>query len=406
MESGKERRSTKEAGWPRKVGVGRNKVTVYRRVRADSSFGYEVANYSSGRRRLESFPDAEEALERARSISRLASGGDVIAASLSKADAAEYASALQSLGPYRVSLSVAASTLAECLRLVGDLPSLREAAMAFASRRKHTIQKPVAEVISALISHKKARHASDRYIQTLEAELGRFGKTFSKAIGDIRTAEVQEWLGGFKISNQTYINRRRIVNLLFNFAAARGYATENPVTGTETVAVGDRDIEVFTPGELQALLNVARPEFVPCIALGAFAGLRSAEIQRLEWEDIRVEDQVIVVGAKKAKTATRRTVPIQPNLAEWLKTAMPTGSKIWDGTDNAFHGAQKDTAKRSGVGWKANALRHSYASYRFAIIADAGRVAAELGNSASVVNRHSRELVRRSDAEAWFGIRP
>lgn len=56
--------------------------------------------------------------------------------------------------------------------------------------------------------------------------------------------------------------------------------------------------------------------------------------------------------------------------------------------------------------WKANALRHSYASYRLSIVGDAGRVSGELGNSPSVVHRHYKELVKPAEAEKWFAVRP
>src|SRR5262249_47992463 len=67
---------------------------------------------------------------------------------------------------------------------------------------------------------------------------------------------------------------------------------------------------------------------------------------------------------------------------------------------------QKGIKAQKPVKWKANALRHSYASYRFAQIGDAGRVAGELGNSAAMVYRHYRELVKPADGERWFNIRP
>src|SRR5262249_32692141 len=57
---------------------------------------------------------------------------------------------------------------------------------------------------------------------------------------------------------------------------------------------------------------------IPFLTLGAFAGIRHAEIQRLEWNDIRFDDAMITIGASKAKTASRRLVPIVPNLREWL----------------------------------------------------------------------------------------
>ena len=60
-------------------------------------------------------------------------------------------------------------------------------------------------------------------------------------------------------------------------------------------------------------------DFLPCLAVGMFAGLRSAEIERLEWKDIDLKQRHIVVSADNAKTADRRIVPIAANLAEWLE---------------------------------------------------------------------------------------
>ncbi len=50
----------------------------------------------------------------------------------------------------------------------------------------------------------------------------------------------------------------------------------------------------------------------------AFAGLRTAEIVRLEWPEIRFSQNVIEIKAAKSKTASRRLAPILPILAEWL----------------------------------------------------------------------------------------
>ena len=67
-------------------------------------------------------------------------------------------------------------------------------------------------------------------------------------------------------------------------------------------------IEVFTPAELTAILSCASDRMIPFLALGAFAGIRHAEIQRLEWENVLFDDAMIENGASKAKTASRRLV--------------------------------------------------------------------------------------------------
>ncbi len=68
--------------------------------------------------------------------------------------------------------------------------------------------------------------------------------------------------------------------------------------------------------------------------------------------------------------------------------------------------AENSIAAKPRVKWKQNALRHSYASYRFALTNAAGRVAGECGNSAAVIHRHYRELVKLADAERWFAVKP
>ena len=80
----------------------------------------------------------------------------------------------------------------------------------------------------------------------------------------------------------------------------------------------DNPPEIFTVDELSTLLEKATG-VVPMIAIGAFAGLREAEIQRLDWNEIDLIRGHIEVTAAKAKSARRRIVPIQPNLAAWLQ---------------------------------------------------------------------------------------
>jgi integrase len=51
----------------------------------------------------------------------------------------------------------------------------------------------------------------------------------------------------------------------------------------------DAEPEFFTVDELDALLNAAQSiqrSVVPMLAIGAFAGLRDSEIERLDWSEL------------------------------------------------------------------------------------------------------------------------
>ncbi|MBM3840113.1 MAG: site-specific integrase [Verrucomicrobia bacterium] len=418
------RKAKQGDSWPRKVQPGRAIVNVYRRKTPSGNFAFMVANYADGdRRRFDSYASEADALEAAEKLARRLDSRDYVAASMTRDQALEYANAVARLKPFNVTVDAATATVAQCLKTVGDLANLHAAAKFYAARHKQTIKKPVAEVVAELLKIKAARGASERYMRDLTGRLERFADDCGKDSCSVTTADIQDWLDGQKLGPQSYRNFRTVLHTLFRFAVARGYAVDNPVEGVERVKVNGGDVEIFTPSEITRLLEAAHEnfsDFLPCLAIGAFAGLRSAEIERLEWSDIHLAERFIVVSASKAKTATRRIVPIHDNLAAWLAPYADRQGKVWsDGPDQFFKcqaavaaatAVEADPARgvpaQQAVEWKANALRHSYASYRFAQIGDAGRVAGELGNSAAVVHKHYRELVKPADAEKWFSTRP
>jgi len=400
------RKRPQSSKWPHKISLGRVTVSVYRRKLPNKRYGYQVANYSTDKRRLDSYPTEDQALEAAHRLARQLSKWQVLAASLSNQDAAAYASAIQSLEPHNIPLPAAAATLAKCLETVDDLPTLLTAVKFYATRNKTITRKRVADVVDELLAVKEARQASLRYLQDLQSRLGRFATAFQKNCCDVTTAHVQGWLDRLKLSTQSYENYRRTVYTLFGFAVARGYAVDNPVKAVERVKVRPGEVAIYTPTEIRKLLASSSSDFLPCLGLGAFAGVRSAEIERLKWSDIRLADRIIVVGKDQAKTASRRTVPISENLALWLAPYAGQTGLIWKAGHHTLYDVQRKTANQAGLKWKKNALRHSYASYRFAQTTDAGRVAGELGNSVSTVHKHYRELVTPTEAKKWFNIKP
>jgi integrase len=141
--------------------------------------------------------------------------------------------------------------------------------------------------------------------------------------------------------------------------------------------------------------------------LGGFAGLRTAELERVTWENLDLDGGHLTLSAKQAKNPSRRVLPLPPAAIAWLRTVPPGSGLIWTNpVPDSIHAAQKQCAEAAGVTWKKNGLRHSYASYRLAIVGDPGRVAAELGNSQAMVHRHYKQLVKPKEAEAWFAILP
>jgi hypothetical protein len=74
--------------------------------------------------------------------------------------------------------------------------------------------------------------------------------------------------------------------------------------------------------------------------------------------------RLITVGAAKAKTASRRTVPISDNLAAWLKPVSRASGPVLQ-LKSEWNWLPKLSKCIEGE-WRKNALRHSYISYRLA----------------------------------------
>ena len=280
------------------------------------------------------------------------------------------------------------------------------------------ITKTVAEVADEFLTSKRVEGAGFFHLEDRKYRMNKFASSFPGRIDLVSTHEIEVWLNGLKVSGRTRNNYRNAVLQLFRYARGKRYLPRNEPTVVEDVAAansGEGAIEIYTPKELRLLLSNAPSKLLPFFAIGALAGLRSQDMMRLDWGDIRFEQGFIEVAAEKAKTASRRLVPLLPALAAWLlplrqKSGQVVGYKRNDVLCEARQRFCKKEMVESGEVvefiWKPNALRHSYASYRMADIKDAARVALEMGNSPTMLFRNYRELVTEQQAAEWFSVLP
>jgi integrase len=247
----------------------------------------------------------------------------------------------------------------------------------------------------------------------LRSRLGQFSESFDgKPVAEITAAEVDQWLRslsdketGNRLAATTRNNFRRVLIVAFNFARERGYSAGNPVEKAARAKVIESAIGILTVEDTAHLLESAASELVPYIAIGAFAGLRRAELERLDWREIDLQAGLIEVTAKKAKSARRRFVRLQPNLAKWLQPYAQLSGNVAPLKYRELLDAAREAA---GIEqWPHNALRHSFASYHLARFNDAAALALELGHTNSnLVIQHYRQLVKPKQAERYWNVAP
>jgi integrase len=404
----------KSPTFPLQVKVGSVSVSIYK----SESKGLElfmVVYYEGTKRVRESRRSFEDAWARAHEVAQLLSANKPPSLELSGEDQLAYRRALQLLGHFNVAVDVAASEYAAARTRLGSYSLLEAADYYVRTHPNGASQKTVAEVVDELIAARKADNCSAVYLRDLTVRLGKFKKDFNCAISSLTPVAVSDWLRALPVSGRTRNNWRNNLRTLWSFAVSRDYVTEEALNWDKVGVAKEENpkIEFFSLSELEKLIAAAqveghrymhRPGLLPVLVLGAFAGMRSAEIKRQLWSDILLDRGFIRVTAAKGNTAQKRLIPIQPNLVKWLAECKKVGDHVSDYPRP--EDAIQRLAERAGIPWKRNGLRHSFISYRIADIQNVAQVALEAGNSPSIIFKHYRALVTPEEAKAWFSLVP
>lgn len=294
---------------------------------------------------------------------------------------------------------------AECFKRLAPINgSLRDAVAHYIEYREEASKSvTAARLVEEVLAVKRQDGASDRYLQDLKGKLGRFADAFSeRLVSEIGVTDVEEWLRGLDLSPASRDSYRRNLSVAFELGRRRGYTSRNIVADVEVTNQLSGEVAVLTPAQTEKLLNACEPEIVSYVAVCAFAGLRPSEAALLSWSEIHLDKKLIEVKARHAKTRRHRLVPIQPNLAMWLRPhAQESGALGF--SRRKFRRAWKAAGFEE---WQQDVLRHSFGTYRLPIVKSAETLALEMGNSPDVIFRHYRRPMGKVEAAVYWKIAP
>ena len=272
------------------------------------------------------------------------------------------------------------------------------------------------EVRTEFLASKAKRSKRHLGILTNDTKLlaDKFG---DRLILDLEARELTKWLVDMPVAGRTKQNRWKNNRTMFLWAQNLGYLPEGETQIEKVDSAlwaeesredweedeGLDDVCLLTPEQLRALFDSLPQRLIPVLALGAFSGTRRSEAGRLHWRMVKNDCiQVPRVIARKKKKGRR--APYFPACSAWLEPCRkPTGLIIphadWFNQVTAI-------AKRIGIDWKQNVLRHSFISYRLAMTQNADQVAYEAGTSVAKIESNYDERASKKDAEEWFAIFP
>jgi integrase len=385
------------------ISNGQQTVKLYSSVNRGKAM-HQLAYYAGGRRVQRNFADKAQAKRVARQIlGNLSNDADAVEA-LAKPELESFIAARRVLAP-GYALHVAVEEHARAVDKLGKA-SLREAVEFFLRHNRSDVPRlSLVEVADLFSKSRQQAGLSAHYVSQCRKAINDLAMAFpGQTLPDLQTAALDAWLGGLPFAAKTKNGMRIILVACENWAEGRGYLVNGGSLFAAMIRYKETpsEIPIFTREQIGSLLNKADNPLRPFLAIGAFAGLRMAELQRLDWKEIDLDRGFITVAASKAKTRQRRLVPISDNLKLWLTPCRQVSGPV------CVHQRPQIAAARlcDGFGWQKNGLRHSYISYRLAILPDTARVALEAGNTPEVIFAHYRELVTPEAGKAWFAVVP
>jgi|APGre2960657444_1045066.scaffolds.fasta_scaffold45788_2 integrase len=365
-----------------------------------------VHHDAGGQRQRKVLRQLDDAREFAEATATALSNGALSVLPLSGAARYAYERATGLLQSVGVPLDVAVIQFVEATKALQG-GTLTEAVQFFIKHDQRKLPvKTVAEVVAELLEDRRANGVSKLHLRDLRIRLGHFSKAFSCPIASVTPKEIGDFLNSMKVAARTRHNHRTTIATLLSFGKSQGYlpADHPGVAKSLKSATTVGNVEIFTCKEMAALLNAAEAEVIPALAIGAFAGVRSEELRRMDWDAVKLDRGFIEIKASNAKLKTRRLIIICPALRHWLLPHVQPSGPVFK-FQNLTNQFQK-TATRAGIQWKKNGLRHSWVSRRVALIKNIAEVALEAGNSPQVIRTNYLEVTTEEEAKAWFAIVP
>lgn len=385
---------------------------------------YVVDYYVNGRRHRDRRNTERIARAHADAVLSKLVKGEMEALELSGEDRRIYLLAVENLKALNLHLDAATREFADAKGIAGNA-DLRDVARFY---KKHSATDLKREKVPALVEMMLADLARDKrgdyHIRDLDIRLGRFGTDFPGFIDEIKTKNIDDWLGSLKsnskygagkgktVRGRTRNNYRNAVVELFNYAQTHGYLLKGMPTeaqATATVEESDsRDNEIFKSPNMVRLLNDSSLRLIPSMVIKAFSGVRTEEIAEMEWSHVSFERGCIILPKSITKKKRRRIIPILPNLRMWLEPFRGMTGRICEGwsTPQTVFQAWDRAAAKLGISAGANRFRNSYISYRVAQTQDIQKTSLESGNSPDVIEEDYLELATQEEGEKWFEIGP
>lgn len=249
---------------------------------------------------------------------------------------------------------------------------------------------------------------SKSHRQKIEIFERAFPAAFKGRVQDIEPAALRRWIKARSTNGNTQAMYYRYAAMFFAYLKANRLIPDNPMEGVPAPKTKPGR-NILTPDQMKALLALDLPDYVRAyLLLGGFAGLRTEEMERMDWASVNTKTGQIHVppGAMKDSGGFDQrivdfTEPLKRRRA-WLRKQ---SGPIIPMALETFHAHKRRACKSVFTKWPDNCLRHSFATYHLARAKNAGLTSYQMGHTdAKMVQKVYAVPAALADWKAWWAI--
>lgn len=263
------------------------------------------------------------------------------------------------------------------------------------------------EVFSCGLEAHRRAHESVSFTQALEISLGERAERRTRTLGEIRsicrrllrvapglaeqrmrdiTPELcREMLEAAFHTRLQFNKARTVLHAIFACGVRHGWCAANPVDAIPRPMLSETEVAPLPWEDLCRLIHTAKQgehrACLPAVGMMLWAGVRPAEMLRLQWEDIDWQEKVINLRPRHSKTGGCRHITLYPVLAAWLKLLRDARKKSGKICPPNWVRRWRELRHAAGIrNWQQDVLRHTFASYHLKRWHDLGKLQEEMGH--------------------------
>ena len=379
---------------------------VYRRtVSGSTSFLVSLGRDEKGKQRWKAFPTVEEAI-----TERL----------LFEQSKKQEGESLWMLRPEQRADAVAA------LELLKDYPGETLVAAADFYVRQHlslSRNKRISELVDRYIAKREKAGVGLATLRNLRCRLKPLKERWgTRLANEVTVADVEAWDADMERKGLSPLSRRHYLNnagSFYRWAVANKFAFSTPLDPLAVTRPKVRrgTIRFFNVDQCRQILSVfSKHDLGNYAVLGLFCGIRPEETLRLYRHHFKIDGDriVITLDADTTKGVWRRVIE--------LPRGTPLGDAVW-----AWLGGNGDLElpekivpslatwrrrfrkirKELGFPWIKDGMRHTAATFHFALSRDEIATSALLGHTTTTMLRtHYKGLTTEAEAKKFYALRP